>query len=308
MKYFILLLFIAILCIIFLNLEASKETNSLKLGCYKLFTNKFKEKIVLFFLSDFHEQKFSCGTKKIISYIKKEQPSIIIIGGDMIISKRKAKHSNKNKIDNTIELLKELKKYKNEQNPHLQIIYAYGNHEARLKYLSKESENCKKQFELLHNAILENEIILLDDSKFSYNNLNIYGLTLDRGSYAIGMSKAHRNKYLTKELINKKIGNIDLSCYNILLLHTPDYIEQVEHLNFDLILCGHFHGGMVRLPIIGSPIGPNFQFLPKYTKGLYEHKKTHVLVSPGMGTHTINLRINNYPEICEVTINGTNKL
>lgn len=306
MKYFIFLFLVVLLSIIIIIFESTKEKNSLKLGAYTVFTKKFKEKIVLFFLSDFHEANIPNGLKKVNEYLKIKKPDLILIGGDMIVSKRKIKNSSNNKTENTIKLLQELKKYKNEVNTNAKIIYAYGNHETRIKNNATSNENCKNQFELLQNAIKENDIILLDDAKVSYNNIDIYGLTLDKGSYKIGMPKAHRNKKLSNELINKKIGKINSSCYNILLLHTPDYIEQVDHLNFDLILCGHYHGGMVRLPIIGNIIGPNFQLFPKYTKGLYKRNNTNIVVSPGMGAHTINLRLNNYPEICEVTIDGNN--
>ena len=40
--------------------------------------------------------------------------------------------------------------------------------------------------------------------------------------------------------------------YSILLMHEPDYIDDVNLNNYDLVLAGHSHNGHVRLPFIGA--------------------------------------------------------
>ena len=75
----------------------------------------------------------------------------------------------------------------------------------------------------------------------------------------------------------------------------------------DLVLSGHFHGGTIRLPGGVGLMTPQFQFFRREVVGRHEAKapaKTAgparactMLVSAGLGTHSINLRINNRPEI-----------
>lgn len=51
----------------------------------------------------------------------------------------------------------------------------------------------------------------------------------------------------------------------------------------DLVLCGHVHGGLIRLPLAGGLLSPERKFFPKYDKGLYEKAGTKMYVSGGIG-------------------------
>lgn len=54
-------------------------------------------------------------------------------------------------------------------------------------------------------------------------------------------------------------------------------------LGADLVLCGHVHGGLIRLPLAGGLLSPERKFFPKYDKGLYEKAGTKMYVSGGIG-------------------------
>ena len=68
------------------------------------------------------------------------------------------------------------------------------------------------------------------------------------------------------------------------------------------MLSGHVHGGTVRLFGKKGVIGTDFRLFPKYSGGLYVEGNSRMIVSRGLGTHTIKVRIANKPELVMVKI------
>ena len=64
----------------------------------------------------------------------------------------------------------------------------------------------------------------------------------------------------------------------------------------------------MRLPLVGGVIGPDFFIFPKYSGGFYTENGSNMIVSCGAGTHTINLRVFNPPEITLVELKFGEKL
>ena len=87
------------------------------------------------------------------------------------------------------------------------------------------------------------------------------------------------------------------SVYTVLLAHRNDMLDQAQTLGFDLVLSGHAHGGLIRLPGTEGLIGPNREWLPAYTGGLYTRGDTQMIVSRGIGNHTGVPRFLNCPHI-----------
>jgi len=82
----------------------------------------------------------------------------------------------------------------------------------------------------------------------------------------------------------------------VLLVHNPDFTEMVPPGEVDLALCGHTHGGQVRLPFIGAPIVPSC-FGQKYAAGLVDNGRTLVYINRGLGIIYPPVRFNCRPEI-----------
>jgi predicted MPP superfamily phosphohydrolase len=70
--------------------------------------------------------------------------------------------------------------------------------------------------------------------------------------------------------------------YDVFLFHTPDLIEEVCNRGVDLYLCGHTHGGQVRLPWYGALITLS-KFGKKYESGMYHVGDTTLYVNRGLG-------------------------
>lgn len=87
----------------------------------------------------------------------------------------------------------------------------------------------------------------------------------------------------------------------IMLSHCPDVAETLDDDRVGLMLCGHTHGGQVRLPLIGSPIIPS-RYGQKYAAGLVKAPKTNCFVTRGVGTIFPPVRLNCPPEIALLTL------
>ena len=78
----------------------------------------------------------------------------------------------------------------------------------------------------------------------------------------------------------------------------------------DLCLCGHVHGGLMRLPLIGGVMGTRPNLFPKYSGGRYSYSigetdgnRTGTMVlTCGLGTHTLPIRIFNPGEISVIEL------
>ena len=67
-------------------------------------------------------------------------------------------------------------------------------------------------------------------------------------------------------------------------------------------MSGHLHGGIARLPYLGGVVSPDPELFPRYDHGIYENGAAKMIVSAGLGTHSVNLRVNNPPELVIVDI------
>ena len=82
---------------------------------------------------------------------------------------------------------------------------------------------------------------------------------------------------------------------NVVLVHYPEWADQLGPFRYDLILAGHSHGGQVRIPFYGALVVPFST--GKYEVGMFETKSGPLYVNPGIGYFYMNVRFNCRPEI-----------
>ncbi len=88
----------------------------------------------------------------------------------------------------------------------------------------------------------------------------------------------------------------------ILLMHEPDTFPDVP-ASVALTLAGHTHGGQIVLPLIGAPVIPS-EYGQRYRRGLIVERGRRMIVSSGVGTTTIPIRLGVPPEIVLITLHG----
>lgn len=90
--------------------------------------------------------------------------------------------------------------------------------------------------------------------------------------------------------------------FDILLSHRPEFAEAYADKGFDLTVCGHAHGGQVRLPFFQFGLyAPHQGFFPKYTSGKYSFGESSVIVSRGLMIDDLP-RVFNPPQIVVLTV------
>lgn len=70
--------------------------------------------------------------------------------------------------------------------------------------------------------------------------------------------------------------------FKIVMQHSPDFADEAAENGADLYLCGHTHGGQVRIPFWGAII-TNSKSGKKYESGQYMNGNTHIYTSRGLG-------------------------
>ena len=107
--------------------------------------------------------------------------------------------------------------------------------------------------------------------------LHIKGHTL----WLIGL-RCTRERHLDAPRLRRLLDSRPQHTFTLLLYHSPDLMPEAVELGVDLYLCGHTHGGQVRLPFFGALITSS-DFWKRYEMGRYEEGDTTLYVSRGLG-------------------------
>ena len=235
-------------------------------------------------LSDLHECSFGEDNALLLSAIDSIGPEAVLIPGDLISAYPHADSRS------TMHFLARL----NEKYPG--IFFSPGNHERKLFERIKYT----RQMMLLKKGLIKAGVELRRNTKDPVgDSILIYSLDLNHAYY-----RRLIKKRVPLGILNCLLGKPDRERFNILLAHDPDHFPEYAEWKPDLVLSGHVHGGLIRLPKLGGLISPSYRFFPKYDSGLYEKNGVKMIVSRGAGSHTFNIRINNPPEIIKLTIRG----
>ncbi len=239
-------------------------------------------------ISDLHSNDYGINLHEIVDVIKKEQPDAILLAGDII---------NRKISDKVLTIIKFIsavaRRYK--------VYYALGNHEYNLKINEEEYGNFYQEY---RNVLADAGVVFLeDDTVFIEKNndkIAISGVEIDSVFYR------KIPPVMGSGLMDKHLGNADTDVFQILMAHNPDYFEEYAGWGADLVVSGHLHGGTIRIPKLGGIMGTNFEVLPKYDAGCYRIGSSRMIVSRGLGAHTIPVRINNKPELVIIKILAKN--
>lgn len=80
------------------------------------------------------------------------------------------------------------------------------------------------------------------------------------------------------------------------------FFDPHKDYRIDLVLSGHVHGGLWRIPGVGGVFSPSEGLFPHYDKGEYSFGSTRLILSGGLAGYGLIPRIFNLPEICVITL------
>lgn len=287
-----IILIIVAVFIVYCLIEMIRELRDFRVTKYRICSQKLngiKREKKIIFLSDLHNRMYGEENERLLESIRNQHPDLILIGGDMLVRK------DGNSYDKTVHFLAKL--------PGICPVYcANGNHEQKLKELPDKYEQSYEEYKKALTAsgihMLENasETVKLDEVP-----VKLSGLEIPLGAYA-----RFGKKELSLKEITDRIGEHG-DDYQILLAHHPGYMKEYLAYGADLILGGHYHGCVVQLPGIGGVISTNFTLFPKYSGGIYQEGEQTAVVSRGLGTHSVPLRLWNWTELIVLELSGNER-
>lgn len=160
-----------------------------------------------------------------------------------------------------------------------QCYFVTGNHE---KMASTEV------FNALLEGLAERGVILVQNE------------VLQRGDSEIALFGDFHGDAMEEEFMPGYDG------YKIMLSHYPEDMDFFVAAKYDLVLSGHAHGGMFRLPLFGGIYAHGQGLFPEYDAGLYSIGYTDMVVSRGIGDSSFLPRFNNQPEVVLIELKSSN--
>ncbi len=245
---------------------------------YTIESDKLDREYTIVHLSDMHNKQYGKDNYKLIGAIKNIDPDYICVSGDMLTARPGKDYSS------AVSLFSYIRNYP--------VYYSLGNHEFRMKLYKDDYGEAFLEYtgELLKYGVnvLDNETLDVDES-----SLSISGLSIKREYY-----KRFGKLEMADGYVNQSVGNdFNDGRFHILLAHNPDYFESYADSGADLVLSGHVHGGIARLPFLGGVISPRLRLFPKYDGGRFEQSHSTMILSRGLGSHTLPIRFLNPGEL-----------
>jgi len=223
-------------------------------------------------LADQHGAELGDNNKRLVEAVRAAKPDIITIAGDLIDRFQVGKP-----VERQLEVAEGLVAQLVEIAP---VYYVTGNHEW-------DSGMVRPLLAMLEESdvdVLQNQyrrIMVGDDM--------IILAGIDDPNGPADMVKPD-------EFIERVHDREDVD-FLVVLYHRNYSLERYSRLGVDLVLSGHAHGGMVRLPFTDGLIGPQYEVFPTYTSGVYTSGATNMVVSRGLGNHFGWTRFLNNPQV-----------
>lgn len=244
------------------------ESFQIRLVHYELLSHRLKSdnNLRIAHISDLHMTRLGLRERKALDLIREFCPDVIVLTGDLIPLGKGLKAAEK--------FLRELCKI-------APVFAVEGNSEV----VNGVSQHFAQVLRELGSYWLDNEAV-----------------QFRRDIWIAGTADPHWHR----DDIAKTLASVPENAFCILLSHSPDIACYQEAKRADLILCGHTHGGQVRLPLVG-PLYTRTRCIPKaWAWGKHKlTEKTTLITTSGVGTTRLPIRFLCPPEVVGLTIKPT---
>lgn len=218
-------------------------------------------------LSDLHGASFG---SELADTVREQAPDIIVITGDLI--------SSTDELETAEKLINELVKIAD-------VYFISGNHE----FASGGIEALSDILAAAGVKYLRNEYVPLERNG---ERIILAGVE-DPNSWT---------DLMPPDEFAAELRSVYPDDCVVLLGHRNYWVTEYPELPVQLILSGHEHGGIIRIPGIGGIIGHDRVLFPKYSEGAFTSGSYTMIVSRGLGNSLPIPRLFNRPEIVSVTL------
>ncbi len=238
---------------------------------YTIKSKKIKKPVMLAVITDLHSSDYGENGKALFGMVDAVRPDLVLLAGDII--------DDQSPWENGLIVVQGIaNKYP--------CYYVSGNHE----YKTGNIQRIKAKLRARNVTVLEGETL---EAQVNGQVIQLSGID----DALIGKAKT--------ALQLKAAGAFDARHYTVFMAHRPELINQYLPYGYDLIVCGHAHGGQIRIPFL-VPQGlyaPNQGIFPRYTGGFWSLGGTDFVVSRGLSKKNIRIpRIYNRRELVAVRL------
>ena len=224
-------------------------------------------------LSDLHGALFGEDNQDLLKVVAKERPDYIFLTGDLLDQYRATPHSYAASLGGALADI-------------APTYFVTGNHEWALP----DVPGLKRALEVAGVQVLTNEYTVLARDG---DNAVLAGID-DPNGYA---------DQKTPEEVAEEVRAAFDAPFWMLLAHRNNYFEDAYcRLGADLVISGHGHGGLVRLPFTDGLVSVERTFFPSYTAGFYQAGGADLFVSRGLGNSGRTFRLFNRPQVAVLTL------
>ena len=224
-------------------------------------------------LSDLHGALFGEDNRDLLKVVAKNRPDYIFLTGDLLDQYRATPHSYAVSLGGALADI-------------APTYFVTGNHEWALP----DVPGLKRALEVAGVQVLTNEYTVLARDG---DNAVLAGID-DPNGYA---------DQKTPEEVAEEVRATFADPFWMLLAHRNNYFEDAYcRLGADLVISGHGHGGLVRLPFTDGLVSVERTFFPSYTAGFYQAGGADLFVSRGLGNSGRTFRLFNRPQVAVLTL------
>ncbi|MDR0890032.1 MAG: metallophosphoesterase [Oscillospiraceae bacterium] len=246
---------------------------------YTLQTLQAGQEIKIVLLSDLHGKSFGDDNSRLLSSIAAQAPHLIAVVGDML-----PQEADSAEIESYCALVSALCTI-------APTYISYGNEEKAMP------QSLSDVLRATAAVVLEEEFV-----DISINRVDIRIGGMYNYAFSNNQTPAQWTSSATYQFLK---AFEDTKRQKIMLCHRPDsfiFFDAYKHWDIDLLLSGHTHGGLIRLPFFGGMYVPDQGYLPTYDKGVYSLGRMQMVITSGFAGHEKIPRIFNLPELTVVTI------
>lgn len=250
---------------------------------YEITSDQITKPCRLVLLSDLHNKSYGKDHGRLIGKINDISPDAILTAGDMLTAAQGTPYGK------ALSLMRQLAAA-------YPVYYGMGNHEHKL-------QRCPDQYGPVYDdyvkGLAKSGIVPLvnENVYLPEYNVAVCGSRIDSCYY-----RKFRKHPMDAAYLPKLLGKPREDACQILIAHTPQYFEEYAEWGADVVVSGHVHGGIMRLPFLGGVLSPNMTLFPKYDGGRFERGKSVMILSRGLGTHTVPVRVFNPAELVVIDL------
>lgn len=226
-------------------------------------------------ISDLHGHEYGQASEALLALVAQQAPEFIVVTGDLI-----------------------------DQESHLAMVPALARGLAAIAptyYVTGNHEWAVGGVPRLKGILTECGVTVLS---------NQY-VTLERNGDSLVLAGVDDpNGYADQKTPEELYGEIQREAGDlctILLAHRNDRFDQYAAAGYDLVISGHAHGGIVRLPFTDGLLGTDRKLFPTWTAGVYTLGDSTLFVSRGLGNNTVPIhgfRLFNRPDLAVLELTG----